>query len=84
MVLTTLTASVGSQIQVPFPSPYTLESDTPAVVSVQLSRDGAAVTAVAPGAAWLTAGIAGDLQVRLQVTVVAAQPAGAVAAARPR
>lgn len=79
--MSTLTLTTGSQIAVPFPPPLTLDSDNPSVVAVSLDRSSATIKAAAAGQAWLTLGLASDLQVRLQVTV--ADPTTSASQARP-
>lgn len=64
---------VGSKLTLPYPAPLTLDSDHPEILSVALTRDGAVVEARAAGTAWLTFGLAGDLQARLMVVVVEAE-----------
>ena len=66
----TVTLATGSMISVPFPPPYTLDTDNPAVLAINLTRDGAQVKGTSAGTAWLNFGIAPDLKVSLQVTVM--------------
>jgi hypothetical protein len=79
--MSTVTLTTGSQIAVPFPPPMTLDSDNPSVLAVTLDRSGATAKAVAAGTAWLTVGIAADLQVKVQVTVQ--DPTTSASAAKP-
>lgn len=78
--MTNASVTTGSQVTIPFPPPMDLQTDNPSVVSVALDRNNAVLRAVGPGTCWLTLQPAGDVQMRLQVTVADPTP---VAAAQP-
>lgn len=66
-----ITLKVGSVVTVPVPVSWsTSGSDHPNLCNITIANGLMTITALSPGTAWLTAAIATDLGVNLQVTVV--------------
>jgi hypothetical protein len=60
----------GSMVQIPIPGGWAVSSDKPQFLTATITGGVVILAALAPGDAWVTIDIAGDLQVRVLVSVV--------------